>query len=86
MAESVETRLDIEVLKQFRIIFKSVRRHFQAIEQVCGISGAQLWALAKIEQSPKDPLNKRDERAKGKAPGAQNTRHITEIGECLSTA
>jgi DNA-binding MarR family transcriptional regulator len=47
-----EKPLDIEVLKQFRVIFKSIGRHFQSIERTCGISGAQLWALAKIDEIP----------------------------------
>ena len=44
--------LDVEVLKQFRIVFKSVRKHFQSIEHELGISGAQLWALAEIDMHP----------------------------------
>jgi DNA-binding MarR family transcriptional regulator len=37
-----------EVLRQFRIIFRSIKRHFQAIERECGISGSQLWALSVV--------------------------------------
>ncbi|MGL4997218.1 MAG: MarR family winged helix-turn-helix transcriptional regulator [Deefgea sp.] len=44
--------LDVEVLKQFRIVFKSIRKHFQSIEDELGISGAQLWALAEIDIQP----------------------------------
>jgi len=44
--------LDLEVLRQFRVIFKSVRRHFQSIEQSLGISGAQLWAVSAIHEQP----------------------------------
>lgn len=44
--------LDQEVLRQFRVIFKSVRKHFQAIEQAAGISGAQLWALSCVAERP----------------------------------
>ncbi len=47
-----QNNLDAEVLKQFRIIFKSVRKHFQAVESAVGISGAQLWALFAIAESP----------------------------------
>lgn len=50
-SRSAEPQLDIEVLKQFRIIFKSVRRHFQSVESACGVSGSQLWALAKIAET-----------------------------------
>ena len=41
-----------EVLKQFRIIFRSVKKHFQVIERKCGIGGSQLWALAAIVGQP----------------------------------
>jgi len=44
--------LDVEVLQQFRLIFQSVRKHFQSVEKQCGISGSQLWALARIAQQP----------------------------------
>lgn len=44
--------LDLEVLKQFRVIFKSVRKHFSLIEEQAGVSGAQLWALHAIASSP----------------------------------
>lgn len=41
-----------DVLRQFRVIFRSVKKHFQVIERECGIGGSQLWALATIAQSP----------------------------------
>jgi len=41
-----------EALQNFRIIFRSVRRHFHEVEERCGISGSQLWALAVVAQSP----------------------------------
>lgn len=40
------------VLRQFRLIFSSIRRHFQTIEKVAGVGGAQIWALSLIAQSP----------------------------------
>ena len=42
----------LAVLKQFRIVFRSVKRHFQWVEAQCGVSGAQLWALGKVGESP----------------------------------
>ena len=42
----------LEVLEQFRIVFKSIRRHYQSVERRAGISGAQLWALAQIAGRP----------------------------------
>ena len=44
--------LDMEVLRQFRLIFKSVRKHFQSIEDTLGISGSLLWALSAIADNP----------------------------------
>ena len=40
------------VLRQFRVIFRSVKKHFQVIEKQCGIGGSQLWALAAVSARP----------------------------------
>jgi DNA-binding MarR family transcriptional regulator len=42
----------LEVLKQFRIVFKSVRQHYQEVQKKSGVSGAQLWALAQVAKAP----------------------------------
>ena len=42
----------LEVLEQFRIVFKSIRRHYQRVERRAGISGAQLWALSQVADKP----------------------------------
>jgi DNA-binding MarR family transcriptional regulator len=42
----------LAVLEQFRILFKSIRRHYHNVERRAGISGAQLWALAEIAANP----------------------------------
>lgn len=42
----------LQVLEQFRVIFKSLRRHYRAVEKVTGVSGAELWALAHVAGSP----------------------------------
>ncbi|MDD5240539.1 MAG: MarR family transcriptional regulator [Sulfuricella sp.] len=39
-------------LRQFRIVFSSVKKHFQDIESKCGVSGAQLWAISEMADSP----------------------------------
>lgn len=39
-------------LKNFRIVFSSVRKHFAWLEQSCGIGGASVWALAVIGKTP----------------------------------
>ncbi|MDP8568555.1 MarR family winged helix-turn-helix transcriptional regulator [Methylophilus aquaticus] len=40
------------VLKQFRIIFGTIKQHFREIEVACGISGSQLWLLNEIANRP----------------------------------
>ena len=42
----------LAVLKQFRLIFGSVRQHFREVEQCCGVSGSQLWLLHEIAHTP----------------------------------
>lgn len=42
----------IEALQNFRVIFRAVRRHFHEVEERCGISGSQLWALSVVVQAP----------------------------------
>lgn len=42
----------LDVLRQFRILIKSIRGHYRQVENRSGVSGAQLWALAHIAESP----------------------------------
>ena len=51
-ADSTLTELQIEVLRQFRLIFGSVRQHFREVEASSGISGSQVWLLRDIDASP----------------------------------
>lgn len=41
-----------QVLRRFRAVFNAVRNHFRSVEQVAGISGAQVWALSEIAAQP----------------------------------
>jgi DNA-binding MarR family transcriptional regulator len=45
-------QLTLDVLKQFRLIYGSVRQHFRQIEETCGISGSQLWMLHELHGAP----------------------------------
>ena len=45
-------RTAAETLRQFRVIFGAVRQHYKAIEKACGVSGAQIWAMAALRQTP----------------------------------
>lgn len=47
-----ERALETHVLRQFRVIFRSVRQHFAQVERTAGITGSQLWALHAIASHP----------------------------------
>jgi DNA-binding MarR family transcriptional regulator len=40
------------VLRQFRVVFNSVKTHFQQVEKKVGVGGAQVWALSLIREHP----------------------------------
>jgi len=42
----------LEVLGLFRVVFKSIRKHYQSVERRTGVRGAQLWALAQVAEKP----------------------------------
>ncbi len=42
----------VRVLRQFRIVFNTVKAHFRQVERDTGIGGAQLWALSEIRAMP----------------------------------
>lgn len=62
MSKREKTQLSIQVLKQFRIIFGSVRQHFREVEQACGVSGSQLWILQEVTKSPEIGVTELAER------------------------
>jgi len=44
--------LQIDVLRQFRLIFGAVRQHFREVESTCGVSGSQVWILRDVAAVP----------------------------------
>lgn len=42
----------LAVLKQFRIVIRSIKTHYQDVEKSAGVSGAQLWALSLVAERP----------------------------------
>lgn len=63
------------VLGQFRVIYGSVRQHFQYIEEHCGVSGSQLWLLDEIARAPGAGAPER----RSWPPGCPSTRPSAEI-------
>jgi len=47
-----EPDASVQVLRQFRLIFNAVRKHFREVENVAGVGGAQVWALSQIRDKP----------------------------------
>lgn len=42
----------LEVLRQFRIVMQSIKRHYQWVSRDAGVSGSQLWAMVQIHTKP----------------------------------
>jgi DNA-binding MarR family transcriptional regulator len=51
-AEASRAEAAARVLRRFRLIFNAVKTHFQQVEKVAGIGGAQLWALSVVQGQP----------------------------------
>jgi DNA-binding MarR family transcriptional regulator len=47
-----DRQLESAVLQQFRLIFRSAKKHFHWVQERAGVSGAQLWLLAEIDRKP----------------------------------
>lgn len=42
----------LRVLRQFRQVFSTVRKHFQSMEKQAGLGGAPIWAMSVIAKDP----------------------------------
>jgi DNA-binding MarR family transcriptional regulator len=42
----------VQVLRQFRQVFNTVKTHFQQVEKKVGLGGAQVWALSVVRERP----------------------------------
>jgi MarR family transcriptional regulator, organic hydroperoxide resistance regulator len=51
-ADHLRRRKMLAVLAQFRVLFRSIREHYQRVERRSGVTGAQLWALAHVGGHP----------------------------------
>ena len=41
-----------QVLRQFRLVFSTVRSHFRDVQRKADVGGAQLWALSLVHKHP----------------------------------
>jgi DNA-binding MarR family transcriptional regulator len=44
--------LVLQTLMKFRLVINSAKRHYSWVEKHCGVSGAQMWLLSELSQSP----------------------------------
>lgn len=42
----------VRVLRQFRLVFNTVKTHFQQMEKRAGLGGVQVWALSVVRDRP----------------------------------
>ncbi len=47
-----QAKTALAVLEQFRLIFRSAKKHFQWVQERTGVTGAQLWVLAELRRNP----------------------------------
>lgn len=83
MSPTPETGGDaaLHALRQFRIIFNSVRTHFQQVERRAGLGGAQVWALSEIRDRPGLSVNELAAALSVRQPTASNlVRGLVEAG------
>lgn len=52
IASTQGPQIATRVLRQFRLVFNTVKTHFQQIEKHAGVGGSQVWALSVIRDNP----------------------------------
>ena len=60
------------VLRQFRLVFNSIKTHFQQVEKRAGLGGAQVWALSVIRDRPGIGVNNLAQALDVRQPTASN--------------
>lgn len=52
LSDAARPEAATRVLRRFRVVFNAVKSHFQQIEKMAGVGGAQLWTLSVIDANP----------------------------------
>lgn len=52
VSEATQPDAAVRVLRQFRLVFNTVKTHFQQMEKKAGLGGAQIWALSVVRDQP----------------------------------
>jgi DNA-binding MarR family transcriptional regulator len=67
-----ETAAAVRVLRQFRLVFNTVKTHFQQMEKRAGLGGAQVWALSVVRDHPGIGVNELARAMDVRQPTASN--------------
>ncbi|WIM05361.1 MAG: MarR family winged helix-turn-helix transcriptional regulator [Candidatus Nitricoxidivorans perseverans] len=46
------TQMALQVVRQLRLLYGSVKHYFREVEEACGLSGSHLWVLQEIGRTP----------------------------------
>lgn len=81
VASLPSTEPALRVLRQFRLVFNSVKSHFQQVEKQSGVGGAQVWALSIIAERPGVGVNDLARAMDVRQPTASNlVKALTDQG------
>ncbi len=72
MPAAVESEVSVRVLRQFRLVFNTVKTHFQQMEKRAGLGGAQVWALSVVRDRPGIGVNELARALDVRQPTASN--------------
>ncbi len=67
-----EAEAAVRVLRQFRLVFNTVKAHFQQVEKRAGLGGAQVWALSVVRDHPGVGVNELARAMDVRQPTASN--------------
>ena len=74
-----ESAAAVRVLRQFRLVFNTVKTHFQQVEKRAGLGGAQVWALSVVRDRPGIGVNQLARAMDVRQPTASNlVRSLTD--------
>lgn len=73
----------MRVLRQFRQVFNGVKTHFQQMEKLAGIGGAQIWALSIIRDRPGIGVNELARAIDVRQPTASNLVRSLAEQDCV---
>lgn len=72
LANTARNEAASRVLRQFRLVYNGVKSHFQQVEKLAGVGGAQVWALSVIRAQPGIGVNELARAMDVRQPTASN--------------